>query len=102
MVNKINTFGATVKTLLLKGYSQSWIARKLKVKRQRVNYWSTHPLKTEQTKKIKLPDAYIQKIIDLARDKTTSSMSSYRIMKYINIKLTKDKMNPNQLLADFK
>ena len=94
MAKKINTFGATVKTLLLKGYSQSWIARKLKVKRQRVNYWATHPLKTEQTKKRKLPDAYIQKIIELAKDKTTSSMSSYRIMKYINLKLAKDKMNP--------
>ena len=93
MAKKINTFGATVKTLLLKGYSQSWIARKLKVKRQRVNYWATHPLKTEQTKRRKLPDTYIQKIIELAKDKTTSSMSSYRIMKYINLKLAKDKMN---------
>ena len=62
MVKKINTFGGTVKTLLQKGYSQSWIARKLKVKRQRVNYWALHPLKTEQTKKRKLPDKYIQKI----------------------------------------
>ena len=93
MAKKINTFGATVKTLLLKGYSQSWIARKLKVKRQRENYWATHPLKTEQTKRRKLPDTYIQKIIELAKDKTTSSMSSYRIMKYINLKLAKDKMN---------
>ena len=93
MAKKINTFGATVKTLLLEGYSQSWIARKLKVKRQRVNYWATHPLKTEQTKKRKLPDTYIQKIIELTKDKTTSSMSSYRIMKYINLKLAKDKMN---------
>ena len=51
MVKQINTFGATVKTLLAKGYSQSWIARRLKVKRQRVNYWALHPLKTTQTKK---------------------------------------------------
>ena len=93
MAKKINTFGATVKTLLLKGYSQSWIASKLKVKPQRVNYQATHPLKTEQTKKRKLPDAYIQKIIALAKGKTTSSMSSYRIMKYINLKLERDKMN---------
>ena len=46
MVKQINTFGATVKTLFAKGYSQSWIARRLKVKRQRVNYWALHPLKT--------------------------------------------------------
>ena len=69
MAKKINTFGATVKTLLLKGYSQSWIALKLKVKRQRVNYWATHPLKTEQTKKRKLPDNYKQKIFELVKYK---------------------------------
>ena len=51
MVKKINAFGATVKTLLEQGYTQSWIAKKLRVKRQRVNYWATHELKTEQTKK---------------------------------------------------
>ena len=44
MVKQINVFGATVKTFLEKGYSQSWIATKLKVKRQRVNYWALHPL----------------------------------------------------------
>ena len=76
-----------------KGYLQSWIARKLKVKRQRVNYWALHPLKTEQTKKRKLPDKYIQKILDLAKDKTTSAMSSARITKYINLMLGRDKMN---------
>ena len=48
MVKKLNTFGTTVKTFLEKGYSQSWIARKLKVKRQRVNYWANHPLKSVQ------------------------------------------------------
>ena len=93
MVKKINTFGATVKTLLQKGYSQSWIAAKLKVKRQRVNYWASHPLKAEQIKKRKLPDKYIQKIIGLAKYKTTSTMSSARITKYINLMLQRDKMN---------
>ena len=47
MVKKINEFGATVHTLLKQGYSQSWIAHQLKVKRQRVNYWASHPLKTQ-------------------------------------------------------
>ena len=93
MVKKINTFGAMVKTLLQKGYSQSWIATKLKVKRQRVNYLASHLLKAEQIKKRKLPDKYIQKIIGLAKDKTTSTMSSARITKYINLMLQRDKMN---------
>ena len=76
-----------------KGYSKTWIATKLKVKRQRVNYWASHPLKAEQIKKRKLPDKYIQKIIGLAKDKTTSTMSSARIIKYINLMLQRDKMN---------
>ena len=93
MGKKINTFGATVKTLFQKRYSKTWIATKLKVKRQRVNYWASHPLKVEQIKKRKLPDKYIQKIIGLAKDKTTSTMSSARITKYINLMLQRDKMN---------
>ena len=59
MAKKINTFRGMVKTLLQKGYSQSWIVKKLKVKRQRVNYLTLHPLKTEQIKKRKLPEKYI-------------------------------------------
>ena len=51
MVKSINKFGATVKTFLAAGYPQSWIARKLKVPRQKVNYWATHPLKTVHHKK---------------------------------------------------
>ena len=93
MVKQINIFGATVKTFLEKGYSQSWIAKKLKVKRQRVNYWALHPLKTEQKKKKKLPDEYIKKIIDLAKNKTTSTMSSSRITKLMNLILKRDKKN---------
>ena len=51
MVKKINEFGATALTLLKQGYSQSWIAHQLKIKRQRVNYWASHSLKTQQFKK---------------------------------------------------
>ena len=58
-----------------------------------MNYWASHPLKAEQIKKRKLPDKYIQKIIGLAKDKTTSTMSSARITKYINLMLQRDKMN---------
>ena len=49
MVKKINEFGATVHTLLKQGYSQSWIAHQLKVKRQGVNYLASH--QTQQFKK---------------------------------------------------
>ncbi len=51
MVKKINSFGATVKTLLSKGYSQIWIARRLGVTKQRVNYWAKNPLRIKSLKK---------------------------------------------------
>ena len=54
-MKSLNKFCATVKTFLDAGYSHSWIARKLKVPRQKVNYWANHPLKTVQHKKGKLP-----------------------------------------------
>ena len=93
MVKKINQFGATCKTLLSQGYTQSWIARKLKVKRQNVNYWAKHPLKTEQKKRRKLPEKYLEKIKQMAANKTTSSMSSSRIASIINDDLVKDKLD---------
>ena len=45
------------------------------------------------TKEKKFPEEYIQKIISLAKDKTTSTMSSSRITKFINLKLKRDKKN---------
>ena len=54
MVKKINTFGATVKTLLQKGYSQSWIAAKLKVKRQKGQLLVIASFKNRENKKKKI------------------------------------------------
>ena len=85
-MKKINKIGVTVKTLLQEGYSQIWISRKLKISKQRVNYWSKADIKTTVVRKNKLPDKYIKKIISLAQDKTTSEMSSNRI-KDIYLKL---------------
>ena len=93
MVKSINKFGATVKTFLAAGYPQSWIARKLKVPRQKVNYQATHLLKTVQHKKRKLPIQYIKRIIKLASNKTTSSMSSAKITFIINKMLKMNKEN---------
>ena len=90
MAKKINAFGEAVKALLEKGYSQIWIARKLKVKKQRVNYWAKTPLKTVQNRRRKLDNKYIEEIINLASDQTTSSMSSTKIARIINKKLKED------------
>ena len=51
MAKKLNPFGVTVKSLLDKGYTQIWIARKLGVKKQRVNYWAKNPVRTEKKEK---------------------------------------------------
>ena len=40
MVKKLNELGVTIKKLLNKGLSQIWITRKLKIRRQKVNYWA--------------------------------------------------------------
>ena len=48
--------------------------------------------------KKKLPEQYIKRIIEFARNKTTSIMSSSRIMRYINLinlVLKRDKLNIN-------
>ena len=93
MVKKLNELGITIKKLLAKGYSQIWVARKLKIRRQKVNYWAKNPIKTEQKRKRKLGDKYIKEIIALAENKTTSSMSSNRITNIINKKLKEDGLN---------
>ena len=93
MVKKLNELGVTIKKLLDQGFSQIWIARKLKIRRQKVNYWAKNPIKTEQKRKRKLGDKYIKEIISLAENKTTSSMSSNKISNIINKKLKEDGTN---------
>ena len=93
MVKKLNELGVTIKKLLDQGFSQIWIARKLKIRRQKVNYWAKNPIKTEQKRKRKLGDKYIKEIISLAENKTTSSMSSNKISNIINKKLKENGTN---------
>ena len=52
-----------------------------------------HPLKPYQTRKRKLDEKYLKIIIDLAKDKTTSSMSSAKIANIVNKELVKDGKN---------
>ena len=69
------------------------IVRKLKIRKQKVNYWEKNPIKTEQKRKRKLGDKYIEEIISLAENKTTSSMISNKISNIINKKLKEDGTN---------
>ena len=36
----MNELAVTIKKLLEQGFSQTWIARKLNIRRQKVNYWA--------------------------------------------------------------
>ena len=40
----MNELAVTIKKLLEQGFSQTWIARKLNIRRQKVNYWEKIPL----------------------------------------------------------
>ena len=93
MVKKLNQLGLTIKNLLELCYSQTWIAGKLRIRRQQVYYWKKSPIKTEQKRRKKLEDKYIKEIIALAENKITSSMSSNKIANIINKKLKEDGLN---------
>ena len=68
-------------------------SQKLKIRRQKVNYWAKNPIKTEKKRKRKLGDKYIKEIISLADNKTTISMISNKISNLINKKLKEDGTN---------
>jgi len=91
MVKKINTTAIAIKELLDKGFSQKKIAKTLKISKQRVHYWTKTPITPVKKRRKKLDDIYIRKIIELAKDKTTSEMSSSAIRDLINNQLKKDK-----------
>ena len=59
----------------------------LKMSKQRVNYWRKTETKYTQTRRKKLQPELIQKICNLAADKTTSEMSSRKIANLINEEL---------------
>ena len=90
MVKKLNKDAILIKILLEKGVRQKDIARLLKLRKQKVSYWANTEIKTEIKRRKKLSDEYIQKIKELARNQTTSAMSSRRIASIINAQLEKD------------
>ena len=49
-----------------------------------MNYWKRNEIKTIQTRRKKLDASFIQKICELAENKTTSEMSSRKIASIIN------------------
>ena len=75
MGKKINEDALTIRRLIASGVKQAEIARLLKITRQKVSYWANKNFKLNQIRKKKFSQFYIDKIIILARNKTTSAMS---------------------------
>lgn len=74
----------------MKEFSQIKISWTLGVSKQRVNYFSKTKIIPIKKRRPKLEKLYIDKIIDLARDKTTSKKSSSKIKDIINSRLKRD------------
>ena len=89
MVKNMNKDAIIIKELLDKGIRQCQIAKLLKLKRAKVNYWSKVEIKEKQYKKKKLKDEYIKTIQKWATNKTTSFRSSRKIISMINSFLEK-------------
>ena len=63
----------------------------LNLSKQKVNYWAHHDTDSVKKRKKKFRNFYVDKIIRLAKNKTTSQMSSKRIAGIINSALLKRK-----------
>ena len=91
MVKKINKDAITIKSLLETGYSQYKVAKMLNLSKQKVNYWAHHDIDAVKNRRKKFRTFYVDKIIRLAKNKTTSQMSSKRIIGINNTSLLKRK-----------
>ena len=102
MVKKVNQDGIRIKTLKKLGLSPSNIEKKLKISKQKVNYWLKTEIKTEIKRKTKLDDIEIDRVVDLAKNKTTSNMGSRKIAEIINEELkTKRKIISKSSICNY-
>ena len=72
--------------LLQMGKAQNWVAKHLGISKQKVSRWAHNPIK-ERTRRTKLNEEYIDKIINMAKNKPTSEMGSRKIANLINSEL---------------
>ena len=84
MVKKLNLIAATIKIILQNNVRPINIARKLKISKQRVNYWIKTPIKTMQIRRRKIPENFEKHIIRIGNNKTVSTMTGTKIVRIIN------------------
>ena len=105
MREKINADAPAIKRLIAcGGMKYDEIARLLKISLQKFYYWTHNDFKDKQNRRKKLSKFYFDKIIKLAKNKTTSNMSCRKISRIINPSLNKRniKYRGKQLKISFK
>ena len=89
MAKKLNADALMIKELLKKGYKHCDIANLLDIKKEKINYWARHEIKTSQRKSKMINDIYTNTITRWANNKVTSVISSRKIANKINSLLIK-------------
>ena len=87
MVKKLKEIAIKIKALLDLNFNPIDIARKLKISKQRMNYWKKTPIIVVKNRITKLNEEFKQKVIHLAKNKLTSEMESRKNAHIINKKL---------------
>ena len=95
MGKKINEDALAIRRLKSRGVKQAEIARLLGVTRQKVSYWVNKDVTNYKKRKKKFSQFYFDKIVKLARNKTTSTMSCRKIARIINTSFSKRNIMQN-------
>ena len=85
-----------IKTFLNQWVSPKEICIKLKVSKQVVSYWKRHEVKETHFRKMKLPQKYINWIVEMAKDKPVSEFSSRYLARLVNKKLKNDRVKDSK------
>ena len=95
MGKQLNEDALDIRTLKSRGVKQAEIARLLGVTRQKVSYWVNKDVTNYKKRKKKFSQFYVDKIVKLARNKTTSTMSCRKIARIINTSFSKRNIMQN-------
>ena len=104
MGKKINEDAMAIHRMIKSGMKQALIAKLLGLRRQKVNYWSKKDPTAGIKRKKKFSQFFVDKIVRLAKNKPTSSMSCRKIANIINSALIKKRIKSKgkQMKISFK
>ena len=76
-----------------KGYKPAYITKNFGFKKQKISYWKNTPIKKVIHRRSKLSEKYIQEIVKMAENQTTSNMGCRKIAPIMNEKFEKEGKN---------